>query len=161
MISGAAVDQPDVVGLAFVAAWALDEGETIGGHFERSRPLESGKHVAPDSQGRLWLDPEHFHEDFCQDVDEVEARVMAAVQNPWAAGIVSETLPGPPAWKTLPSWYQVSEEDRMIPPELEREFAERMHAATVSLDAGHASMVSRPGEIAELILQAVHAGVPA
>lgn len=68
---------------------------------------------------------------------------------------------GPPAWRTPPSWYQVSGEDRKIPPDLEREFADRMNATTISLDAGHASMVSRPSEIAEVILQAVHAGVPA
>jgi pimeloyl-ACP methyl ester carboxylesterase len=154
VISGAAVDRPDVVALAFVAAWALDEGETIGGLFEQSRPLESGTHVQPDEHGRVWLDPAHFHEDFCQDVGDVDARVMAAVQNPPAGSILGEPLPGEPAWRTLPSWYQVSEQDHMIPPELEERFAARMGARTLSLDAGHASMVSRPREIAAMVMEA-------
>lgn len=161
VISGAGVDQPNVVALAYVAGFAPDQGETIGELFERSTPLESQKHVVPDAQGRLWLDPEHFYEDFCQDADEVEARVMAAVQKPIAAAIFSEQLPGPPAWRTLPCWYQVSEQDGMIPPELEREFAERMDAQTISLDAGHASLVSRPREVADIILEAARASGPA
>lgn len=156
VISGAAAGRDDVVGLAYIAAWAPDEGETIAGLFEESPPLESRDHVAPDAYGDLWLDPDHFHEDFAQDVDDEEARVMAAVQNPIAASIFGEPA-GPPAWRDVPSWYQVSTEDHMIPPELERRFAERMNATTVSLDAGHASLVSRPREVADMILEAVSA----
>ena len=64
---------------------------------------------------------------------------------------------GPPAWKQLPSWYQISESDRLIPPDIQRSYAERMNATTLSLNSSHASLISHPDEIAELILNATKA----
>ena len=78
---------------------------------------------------------------------------MAIVQKPFNQSIFGEKS-GPPAWKQLPTWYQISEADHMIPPDVQRMFAERMNATTLSLNASHASYVSHPNEIAELILNA-------
>jgi pimeloyl-ACP methyl ester carboxylesterase len=78
---------------------------------------------------------------------------MAIVQKPFNQSIFVEKS-GPPAWKQLPTWYQISEADHMIPPDAQRLFAERMNATALSLNASHASLVSHPDEIAELILNA-------
>lgn len=90
---------------------------------------------------------------FAQDVDPTEADIMAIVQKPINQSITAEKS-GSPAWKQLPTWYQVSENDHMIPPDAERKFAERMNATTISINASHASLVSHPDEIASLILNA-------
>lgn len=78
---------------------------------------------------------------------------MAVVQKPANQSILAEKS-GPPAWKHLPTWYQISESDRVIPPDVQRMFAERMNATTLSLNASHASLVSHPNEIADLIFNA-------
>ena len=82
-----------------------------------------------------------------------EAEIMAVGQKAPHQSISSEKS-GPPAWKQLPTWYQVSENDRMIYPEIEHFFSKRMNANTLSLDSSHASLVSHPDEITELILKA-------
>ncbi|MGH9951466.1 MAG: alpha/beta fold hydrolase [Nitrososphaeraceae archaeon] len=82
-----------------------------------------------------------------------ESDIMAVVQKPANQSILAEKS-GPPAWKQLPTWYQISENNRVIPPDVQRMFAERMNATTLSLNASHASLVSHPNEIADLILSA-------
>jgi pimeloyl-ACP methyl ester carboxylesterase len=95
-----------------------------------------------------------FHDFFAQDIDPAQANTMAVVQKPAnLSGIVYEKS-GPPAWKQLPVWYQVSENDHAIPPALEHQFAKQMNATTISLPSSHASLVSHPNEIAQLILNA-------
>jgi pimeloyl-ACP methyl ester carboxylesterase len=81
---------------------------------------------------------------------------MAITQKPGHQSLLTEPS-GPPAWKQLPSWYQVSEGDRIIPPDAERMFAQRMNATTISLNSSHASLLSHPDEIAQLILDAAGA----
>lgn len=88
-----------------------------------------------------------------QDVDPTEAEILAAVQKPFNQSIGLEKS-GPPAWKQLPSWYQISENDRLIPPDIQRSYAERMNATTLSLNSSHASLISHPDEIADLIINA-------
>src|SRR5215212_6149329 len=87
--------------------------------------------------------------------DKTESEIMAAVQKPTPTNqsILGEPS-GPPAWKQLPTWYQVSESDRIIPPDAQRQFAQRMNATTISVNSSHASPVSHPDEIAGLILDA-------
>jgi pimeloyl-ACP methyl ester carboxylesterase len=97
---------------------------------------------------------------FCQDVEATQAGVMAAEQGPLAGAIFGEQA-GPAAWRTLPSWYLVSTEDWAISPELQRFMAEPMGASTIEVAAGHASPVSRPREVAEMIYSAARAGVRA
>jgi pimeloyl-ACP methyl ester carboxylesterase len=80
---------------------------------------------------------------------------MAIVQKPFHQSILGEES-GPPAWKQLPTWFQISENDCIIPPDTERQFAERINATTVSPNSSHASVVSQPDEIANLILDAAN-----
>jgi pimeloyl-ACP methyl ester carboxylesterase len=95
-----------------------------------------------------------FPQAFAQDVNTTEADVMAITQKPGHQSILAEPS-GPPAWKQLPTWFQVSEGDHIIPPDAERMFAQRMNATTISLDSSHASLVSHPDEIAQFILNAI------
>jgi len=106
-----------------------------------------------DEGGFLYINPNNFHDFFAQDVDPAQTNKMAAVQKPINSSIFAEKS-GPPAWKQLPTWYQVSENDHMIPPDVERMFAKQMNATTISLASSHASLVSHPNEIAQLILNA-------
>lgn len=154
VIISVAGDEPNVVGLVYVAGFAPDEGETIADLKALGPPAEAGHHVVPDAEGWLWIDRAAFAEAFAGDVDPAEARVMAAVQMPWK---VSTTRLSTPAWRSRPSWYLVSERDRMIPPDLQRMMARRIGAHTVSLDASHASPLSRSVEIAALIRVAAEA----
>ena len=78
---------------------------------------------------------------------------MAVVQKPGNQSILTEPS-GPPAWKQLPTWFEVSEGDHIIPPDAQRQFAQRMNATTISLNSSHASLVTHPDEVAELILNA-------
>ena len=106
-----------------------------------------------DKGGFAYINPLMFHDGFAQDVNASESDIMAVVQKPANQSILAEKS-GPPAWKQLPTWYQISENDRVIPPDVQRMFAERMNATTLSLNASHASLVSHPTEIADLILSA-------
>lgn len=106
-----------------------------------------------DSGGFAYINPIMFQGAFAQDVDPSEAAVMAIVQKPLSQSIIGEKS-GPPAWKQLPTWYQISESDHMIPPDAERLFAKQMNATTLSINSSHASSVSHPDEIAQLILNA-------
>lgn len=156
VISGAGMAD-NVVGLVYIAAFAPDEGESPGGLFALREPPPGAGAIRPDERGFLWIDNARFHDDFCQDVDATEALVMAVTQKPIAARCFGDPA-GPAAWRSRPSWYQVSARDRMIPPETERWFAERMRPKkTIELDAGHASMASQPKPVIELILEAAEA----
>jgi pimeloyl-ACP methyl ester carboxylesterase len=149
VVTSAAQGAKNVKALVYVAAFAPDEGESLG-----SFPTAPGdKFVGPGPSGLLYIDRSKFPEYFCGDVPAHEAAILAAVQRPVAPVIFTEKM-GTPAWKSIKSWYQVSEDDQMIPPEVEKKFASRMNAHTISLASSHASLVSRPKEIAELILAA-------
>jgi pimeloyl-ACP methyl ester carboxylesterase len=151
VITNAGYNNPNVTGLVYVAAFAPDEGESTG-TFVPVESLPPGLLVF-DSGGFAYLNPEMFHEAFVQDVNATEADILAVVQKPAHQSLLTEPS-GPPAWKQLPSWFQVSESDRIIPPDAQRMFAQRTNATTISLNSSHASPVSHPDEIAQLILDA-------
>jgi pimeloyl-ACP methyl ester carboxylesterase len=151
VITNAGYNNPNVTGLVYIAAFAPDEGQSLSSFVD---PATFPKDLfLVDSGGFIYLNPEIFRENFAQDVDPAEADLMAIVQKPFNQSIFGEKS-GPPAWKQLPTWYQISDADRMIPPDVQRMFAERMNATTLSLNTSHASYVSHPNEIAELILNA-------
>jgi pimeloyl-ACP methyl ester carboxylesterase len=155
VITNAAYNNPNVIGLVYIAALAPDEGESLN-DYVKTWPkdfLKTLDNVKPDSGGFLFISQEKFSESFAQDVDGTEADIMAVVQKLPNQSIFAEKS-GLPAWKQLPAWFQVSENDRIIYPDAERNFAERMNATTLSLNSSHASLVSHPDEIAELILNA-------
>jgi len=146
-------NEPNVSGLVYIAAYAPDEGESIKELKSKFAAGAGGAHVHPDDQGYAWIERAAFPECFAGDVDPEEARVMAAVQMPWK---VPANKISNPAWRSRPSWYQVSERDLMINPELQHFMAKRIGAKTISLDASHASAVSCPREIADLIMDAAN-----
>ena len=154
VITQAAYNNPNVTGLVYVSAFAPDEGESAV-NFVPVASLPPGLLVF-DSGGFAYLNPEMFHEAFVQDANATEAETLAVVQKPAHQSLFTEKS-GPPAWKQLPTWFAVSENDRIIPPDAERQFAQRMNATTISLNSSHASLVSHPNEIAQLILDAARA----
>jgi pimeloyl-ACP methyl ester carboxylesterase len=145
---------PNAVGLVYVAAFAPDEGDSLGSIFARRAPPPGAANIRPDKNGFLWIARDAYRESFCQDLAEDEALVLAVTQKPIAARCF-EDKSGPPAWKAKPSWYQVSAGDRMIPPETEQWMAERIAAKkTVTLQASHASLASQPDAVFSLIDEA-------
>jgi pimeloyl-ACP methyl ester carboxylesterase len=151
VITNAAYNNPNVTGLVYIAAFAPDEGQSLS---DFVNPANFPKELfLMDSGGFIYLNPEIFRENFAQDVTPEEADLMAIVQKPFnQSNFVAKS--GPPAWKELPTWYQISDADRMIPPDVQRTFAQQMNATTVNLNASHASYVSHPTEIANFILNA-------
>jgi hypothetical protein len=113
--------------------------------------------LAPDSDGYLWIKPDKFHESFCQDLTADEALVMAVTQKAPLASTFGDAVTAP-AWKSKPSWYQLSSEDRMIAPENQKRMSDRLGARKViTLAASHASLASMPEEVAALIDEAATA----
>jgi pimeloyl-ACP methyl ester carboxylesterase len=149
-------DAPNVVGLVYIAAFGLDEGESIAALLENAPPTPALAHLDIDSQGFAWLPEDDFVNHFAADVDPVTARVMWAVQQPLHASALSDVM-GAPAWKSLPSWFLVADGDQAIPPEAERQFAARMGADTVEVASNHVAMVSHPDEAVERIVAAANA----
>jgi pimeloyl-ACP methyl ester carboxylesterase len=156
IITALGTDAPNVVGLVYIAAFGLDEGESIGALLGQGPPSPALAHLSIDQQGFAWLPEDDFVDHFAADVDPVKARVMYAVQQPLAAGALQEVM-GVPAWRSLPSWYLVADGDQAIPPDAERLFANRMGATTVEVPTNHVAMVSHPDEVVNLIKTAAEA----
>jgi pimeloyl-ACP methyl ester carboxylesterase len=146
-------EAPNVVGLVYIAAFGLDQGESLGALLSGGPPTPALAHLFTDSRGFGWLSEDDFVNHFAADVDPTWARVMYAVQQALALSAFEDVM-GVPAWKSLPSWYLVAENDEAIPPDAERQFAQRMGATTVEIPASHVAMVSHPAEVAELIEKA-------
>ena len=143
-------DAPNVAGLVYIAAFGLDEGESLGALLSQGPVTPALAHLFADEQGFGWLSEEDFVEHFAADVDPLEAKVMYAVQQPLTVSAFNDIM-GTPAWKALPSWYLVATEDQAIPPDAERQFAARMRATTIEISSGHLAMVSHPAAVADLI----------
>ena len=146
-------DAPNVVGLVFIAAFGLDEGESIGALVSQGPPSPALAHLDVDQQGFAWLPEDDFVNHFAADVDPIKAKVMYAVQQPLAGSALGEVM-GVPAWKSLPSWYLVADGDQAIPPDAERQFAKRMGATTVEVSTNHVAMVSHPDDVVKLVKSA-------
>lgn len=161
VITNAATGDPDVKALVYVAAYAPAEGESVaaanalgGGHTDVTdhlvvRPFPG----ASEGDADAYIDPAWFHRLFAQDLPKKTTRFMAATQRPGAlAALVSPS--GPPAWESIPSWYLVAKQDRIIPPEAERAMAKRAGSTTVVIDSSHVAMMSHPGAVVSLIRKA-------
>ena len=149
-------DAPNVVGLVYVAAFGLDEGESLGALLGGGPPTPSLAHLTVDEQGFAWIPEDDFVNHFAADVDRVRAHVMHAVQQCLSMSTFEDVM-GVPAWKSRPSWYLVATNDEAIPPDAERMFAQRMDAATVEVPSSHVAMVSHPDEVVRLIEAAADA----
>jgi pimeloyl-ACP methyl ester carboxylesterase len=143
-------DAPNVAGLVYVAAFGLDQGESLGALLAQGPPSPAIAHLDIDKQGYAWIPEDDFVSHFAGDVDPVKAKVMFAAQQPLAVSTFEEVM-GEVAWKSLPSWYLVAQSDEAIPPDVERLFAKRMGATVVEVDSNHLPMVSHPAEVVDLI----------
>jgi pimeloyl-ACP methyl ester carboxylesterase len=153
-------DIPDVAGLVYIAAFGLDEGETLGGVNGDYPPAPATANLTVDEQGFGRIPEDDFVGHFAADVDPAKARVMHAAQQPVAMSVFEDVM-GTPAWKSLPSWCLVAANDEAIAPDLERMMAERMGAETVEVASSHVAMVSHPDAVVELIEAAARAGAGA
>jgi pimeloyl-ACP methyl ester carboxylesterase len=152
-------DAPNVAGLIYIAAFGLDQGESLGALLSQGPVTPALAHLVTDKQGFGWLSEDDFVNHFAADVDPVKAKVMYAVQQALATSAFGDVM-GVPAWKSLPSWYLVAADDQAIPPAAERQFAARMGATTIEIPSSHVPMVSHPDDVAQLIKVAAEA-VPA
>jgi len=146
-------DAPNAAALVYVAAFAIDQGESLGGLLSQGPVPPAVAHQFIDKQGLGWLPEDDYVQHFAADVDPVEARVMHAAQQPLATSTFGDVM-GDPAWTHLPSWYLVATEDQAIPADAQRLFARRMDAVTVEVESSHVAMVSHPDETAQLIKKA-------
>jgi pimeloyl-ACP methyl ester carboxylesterase len=149
-------DAPNVVGLVYIAAFGLDEGESIGALLAQGEPTPALAHLDIDTLGFAWIPEDDFVNHFAGDIDPVTAKVMYAEQQALATSTLGDVM-GVPAWKSLPSWFLVAANDEAIPPDAERLFAKRMGATTVEVASGHVAMISHPDEVAQLIRTAAQA----
>jgi pimeloyl-ACP methyl ester carboxylesterase len=148
---------PNVVGIVYVSSYGPDEGESHDDLVKRY-PAPSGVSIVRlDDDGFLSLERDKFAEMFAQDVDPPQAEIMAVVQKPISKKMCFGVAVAQPAWKSKPSWFLLSTNDRMVNPELQRFMAGRMHAKVVSVPSSHASLVSHPRETAKLIADAAGA----
>ena len=159
IITALGTDAPNVAGLVYIAAFGLDQGESLGALLSQGPVTPALAHLFTDGHGFGWLSEDDFVHHFAADVDPVRARVMYAVQQALSGSAFTDVM-GVPAWKSRPSWYLVASNDEAIPPDAERLFASRMGASTIEVPSGHVAMVSHPDEVARLIESAAQA-VPA
>jgi pimeloyl-ACP methyl ester carboxylesterase len=153
VITSLGTDAPNVVALVYIAAFGLDEGESIGALLQQGPPTPGVANIDVDSEGFAWIPEDDFLNHFAGDIEPVKAKVMYAVQQPLTMSTFDDVM-GTPAWKSLPSWYLVAQNDEVIPPDGERQFAERMGADTIEVASGHCAMVSHPEETYERIVAA-------
>ena len=156
IITALGSDLPGVKALVYVAAFGLDEGESIGGLLAQGEPTAALAHLDIDELGFAWVPQDDFVKHFASDMPPDEANVMYAVQQPLAASTLGDVM-GEPAWKHAPTWFAVAQNDEAIPPDAERLFASRMGATTIELPSSHVAMTSHPDEVTDLIKQAVSA----
>ena len=160
-VAGAAADQ--AVGLVYVAAWILDEGEAFADVAARfpatplAEALRPGHYPLPDggTAVELTVAPEHYRTAFAADLPSAVTDAAAVSQRPWAA--IFEERARAAAWQTLPSWAVVATADNAIHPDAQRHMARRAGARTVEVDASHSVAISQPRAVADLIHRAVGA----
>jgi pimeloyl-ACP methyl ester carboxylesterase len=151
-------NSPKVKGLVFVDAFGLDDRETANGLFGGAPPPWF-KTLERDGGGYLWMPLETIRTTFAPDLPLAEQRLIAAKQGPVPVSSFDEPMLDP-AWKTKPTWYVRGTADKIIPPDAQAAMAKRMNAKTVSVAAGHLSMLSKPREVAAVILDAAGAQAP-
>ena len=144
-------NDPKVKALVYIAAFALDEGESCAS-IETAVP-QASKAFKADSQGNWWIEQAHFAADFAADVPPAVSHFMAISQVPISTDAFTHKVTNP-AWKAKPTWYMVATEDRSINPIQERMMAKRAHAKTIEVAASHVAYMSHPKEAAKLIEEA-------
>jgi len=149
-------DAPNVAALVFIAAFALEQGESLGALLGSGPPSPALAHLMVDEQGFGWIPEEDFVGHFASDVDPKTARVLCAVQQGLSMSTFEDVM-GTPAWRSFPTAYLVATNDEALPPDAQRMFAKRMGARTVEVPSSHLAMVSHPNDVVALIESAIAA----
>ena len=145
-----------VSGLVFITALTPDEGETVADVFYRGTPHPQAPKLGPDAHGVIWMPEPSFTTAFAQDATPQEAALLAATQRPLSIACIQEKSPAP-LWRTLPSWYLVATQDRMIPEATQRFLANRMRARIRIEDVDHVPMVTAPKIVVDVFATAIDA----
>jgi pimeloyl-ACP methyl ester carboxylesterase len=149
-------NDPNVGALVYISAFAPDKGESVNTLIEGFPKDGPQPPILPPQDGFLFLDREKFHDSFAADVDAELAAFMADSQVPWGVDALGGTI-SEAAWANKRSWYLVTTEDRMIPPQAQREMSGRAGSTVEEIDASHSVYVSQPAAVAELIKKAAAA----
>ncbi len=149
-------NDPKVVGLVYIAAFAPDKGESVSTLIKDPPPDAPVPPILPPQDGYLFLDKSKFAASFAADVEAERAAFMADSQVPWGVEALSGAV-SDPAWKTKPSWYLVATDDKMIPPPAQRFMSERAGSTVVEAAGSHAIYVSQPDAVAVIIEKAAGA----
>jgi pimeloyl-ACP methyl ester carboxylesterase len=152
-------NDPKVASLVYIAAFAPDKGESVSGLIKDPPPGAPVPPILPPQDGYLLLDKAKFPASFAGDVDPERAAFMADAQVPWGVEALSGTI-SEAAWRSKPSWYMVTTDDRMIPPPAQRFMSKRAGATVVEVNGSHAIYVSQPAAVASFIAKAAK-GSPA
>lgn len=146
-------NDPGVMGLVYIAAFAPDTGESVSTLIQDPPPGAPVPPILPPQEGFLFLDKDQFPASFAADVEADKAAFMADSQVPWGVEALNGTI-STPAWKSKPSWYLVATDDRMIPPPAQRFMSQRAGSTVVEAAGSHAIYVSQPQAVAALTKQA-------
>ena len=146
-------NHPNVAGLVYIAAFAPDKGESVSSLIKDPPAGAPVPPILPPQEGFLFLDRMKFHASFAADVNADVAAFMADAQVPWGVEALGGTVTEP-AWRSKTSWYMVTTEDKMIPPDAQRAMSKRAGSTVVEVKGSHAVYVSQPGKVASLIEQA-------
>ena len=150
-------NDPKVVGLVYIAAFAPDKGESVSSLIKDPPAGAPVPPILPPQDGYLLLDKAKFPASFAADLDTLKAEFMADSQVPWGVEALAGTITEP-AWKTKPSWYLVATDDRMIPPPAQRLMSKRAGSTVVEVSGSHSVYVSQPNAVAGLIAKAALGG---
>ena len=146
-------NDPRVAGLVYIAAFAPDKGESVSSLIKDPPPNAPVPPIMPPQDGFLFLDRAKFAASFAADVSADKAAFMADSQVPWGLEALGGTITQP-AWKAKPSWYLVSTEDKMIPPDAQRAMSKRAGSTVVEVKGSHSVYVSQPQAVASFIAEA-------
>ncbi|QHV99377.1 alpha/beta fold hydrolase [Spirosoma endbachense] len=146
-------NDPKVLGLVYVAAFAPGDNESLTDAAKAFPPAPGPGEGRPDGAGFVTLTAKGVHQYFCPDLTTAERNVILATQGPLAIDVGNQKV-AKAAWKTKPTWYLVASEDQMINPDLERSFAKNMKAKTLVLKSSHVPMLSQPAKVAAFITEA-------
>ena len=158
VITTAALDRQNVKALVYITAFGPDEDEDLGALLEKY-PSKIGAALVPDAAGFLYIDRKKFAEVFAADASERDLSILSAAQKPINSQTFGQKFETP-AWKTIPSWYLIANEDQAINPNLQRMFAERMRATTREVKSSHVPFASNPQTVVDIIADAADAISP-
>jgi len=153
-------NDPKVAGLVYIAAFALDKGESVASLIKDPPPGAPVPPILPPVDGFLLLDKGKFPASFAGDVSPEKAEFMADSQVPWGVDALGGTI-SEAAWKAKPTWYLLTSEDRMLPPGAQRLMSKRAGATVVEVKSSHAVYVSHPQAVAHIIEQAARGALVA